>query len=156
MMFLEFSAIKNLFTAGNCQVKKNANKQSTWFTNTRAVAAKILWGKSMPLSRLFPQWWVHLPQWLLTQWLWLHASSDLHLSHLSKWLIITPGRKTLLFSCWNIDFFNKPLIWFFNFCRREQDTIFAVDTTYMGLPWWLSGKESICQCRRCRFRSLGP
>ena len=21
----------------------------------------------------------------------------------------------------------------------------------MGLPWWLSGKESTCQCRRCRF-----
>ena len=20
-----------------------------------------------------------------------------------------------------------------------------------GLPWWLSGKESICQCRSCRF-----
>ena len=21
----------------------------------------------------------------------------------------------------------------------------------MGLPWWLSGKEFACQCRRCRF-----
>ena len=21
-----------------------------------------------------------------------------------------------------------------------------------GLPWWLSGKESACQCRRCRFK----
>ena len=21
----------------------------------------------------------------------------------------------------------------------------------MGLPWWLSGKESTCHCRRCRF-----
>ena len=20
-----------------------------------------------------------------------------------------------------------------------------------GLPWWLSGKESACQCRRCKF-----
>ena len=20
-----------------------------------------------------------------------------------------------------------------------------------GLPWWLNGKESTCQCRRCRF-----
>ena len=20
-----------------------------------------------------------------------------------------------------------------------------------GLPWWLSGKESACQCRRCGF-----
>ena len=22
---------------------------------------------------------------------------------------------------------------------------------YMGLPWWISGKESACQCRRCEF-----
>ena len=22
---------------------------------------------------------------------------------------------------------------------------------YWGLPWWLSGKESTCQCRRCGF-----
>ena len=21
----------------------------------------------------------------------------------------------------------------------------------LGLPWWLSGKESACQCRRCAF-----
>ena len=21
----------------------------------------------------------------------------------------------------------------------------------IGLPWWFSGKESVCQCRRCRF-----
>ena len=24
-----------------------------------------------------------------------------------------------------------------------------------GLPWWLSGKESACQCRRLEFKSLG-
>ena len=24
----------------------------------------------------------------------------------------------------------------------------------MGLPWWLSGKESVYQCRRHRFESL--
>ena len=22
---------------------------------------------------------------------------------------------------------------------------------HIELPWWLSGKESICQCRRCEF-----
>ena len=26
-----------------------------------------------------------------------------------------------------------------------------VHKTGLGLPWWLSGKESTCQCRRCRF-----
>ena len=24
-------------------------------------------------------------------------------------------------------------------------------TGFVGLPWWLSGKESACQCRRHRF-----
>ena len=24
-------------------------------------------------------------------------------------------------------------------------------TVYSGLPWWFNGKESTCQCRRCRF-----
>ena len=26
-------------------------------------------------------------------------------------------------------------------------------TLQSGLPWWLSGKESSCQCMRCRFDS---
>ena len=25
-----------------------------------------------------------------------------------------------------------------------------------GLPWWLSGKEPACQCRRCKRRRLDP
>ena len=38
---------------------------------------------------------------------------------------------------------------------KESDTIeWLTHTyiyTYMGLPWWLSGKESAWLCRRCRF-----
>ena len=30
---------------------------------------------------------------------------------------------------------------------REKGTL----NSGAGLPWWLSGKESICQCRRCKF-----
>ena len=30
------------------------------------------------------------------------------------------------------------------------DTMYKIDTR---LPWWLSGKESACQCWRCGFRS---
>ena len=26
----------------------------------------------------------------------------------------------------------------------------------LGLPWWLSGKESTCQCRRCGFDQEDP
>ena len=29
--------------------------------------------------------------------------------------------------------------------------IYFAPIVYQGLPWWLSGKESACQCRRCRF-----
>ena len=28
---------------------------------------------------------------------------------------------------------------------------FSLDPSCAGLPWWLSGKESACQCRRCGF-----
>jgi len=28
---------------------------------------------------------------------------------------------------------------------------FLCPTSKAGLPRWLSGKESVCQCRRCRF-----
>ena len=30
----------------------------------------------------------------------------------------------------------------------EQGTI-CMHTNLCGLPWWLSGEESVCQCRRC-------
>jgi len=26
----------------------------------------------------------------------------------------------------------------------------------IGLPWWLTGKESTYQCRRCRRHGFGP
>ena len=41
------------------------------------------------------------------------------------------------------------LILFF-FCKKQ---------TFLGLPWWLSGKESACQCRRhrrCGFNQEYP
>ena len=31
--------------------------------------------------------------------------------------------------------------------------IFKLPFRQEGLPWWLRGKESACQCRRCRFNS---
>ena len=32
---------------------------------------------------------------------------------------------------------------------------FQCKGTDEGLPWWLSGEESACQCRRCRFDPWG-
>ena len=33
--------------------------------------------------------------------------------------------------------------------KQKQGNI--SDNPYVGLPKWLSGKESFCQCRRCEF-----
>ena len=46
-------------------------------------------------------------------------------------------------------------------CKEDLLMIPSLEETDMcwqvrGLPWWLSGKESTCQCRRCEWdRSLG-
>ena len=41
--------------------------------------------------------------------------------------------------------------------RKEKDTLLQneADST-VGLPWWLSGKEPLCQCRRHRFPRFNP
>ena len=31
---------------------------------------------------------------------------------------------------------------------------FEETNTKFGLPWWLSGKEPACQCKRCHFNPL--
>ena len=36
-------------------------------------------------------------------------------------------------------------------CEQDhRDLLFLHSHIKYGLPWWLSGKESLCQCRRCR------
>ena len=37
----------------------------------------------------------------------------------------------------------------------QRVTLHEIFIFYMGLPWWLSGKESTCQWRRRRFHSVG-
>jgi len=34
---------------------------------------------------------------------------------------------------------------------KERERVFHLNNGESGLPWWLGGKESACQCRRCRF-----
>ena len=36
-------------------------------------------------------------------------------------------------------------------CKESDRTEWLSLYIYMGFPRWLSGKESTCQCRRCRF-----
>ena len=38
-------------------------------------------------------------------------------------------------------------------CSRptELESAFLRSIYLLGLPWWLSGKESACQCKRCGF-----
>ena len=35
----------------------------------------------------------------------------------------------------------------------KQDVAGTIGSKYTwpGLPWWVSGKEAACQCRRCQF-----
>ena len=33
---------------------------------------------------------------------------------------------------------------------------YSGDSNWLGLPWWLSSKESACQCRRCRGCGFDP
>ena len=33
----------------------------------------------------------------------------------------------------------------------DTNTFFKIKEEMAGFPWWLSGKESACQCRRHRF-----
>ena len=40
-----------------------------------------------------------------------------------------------------------PMVYTLCFCIRKE----KVKLIDPWLPWWLSGKESACQCRRCRF-----
>ena len=35
--------------------------------------------------------------------------------------------------------------------RQLSDSLINICPFTLGLPWWLSGKESACQCRRCGF-----
>ena len=35
--------------------------------------------------------------------------------------------------------------------KERYHGLFASGFLPSGFPWWLSGKEPICQCRRCRF-----
>ena len=42
------------------------------------------------------------------------------------------------------------LIYFF---EARQSFIFSSAVLILGFPWWLNGKESACQFRRCRFNT---
>ena len=50
----------------------------------------------------------------------------------------------------------KDTVWWFHVCTHcEVITTVKLIKISMGLPWWMSGKESAFQCRRHRF-DLGP
>ena len=37
----------------------------------------------------------------------------------------------------------------------QPSDMHRITTVFLGLPWWLRGKESVSQCRRCGFDPLG-
>ena len=78
-----------------------------------------------------------LSNWILTPLLIV----TLHRSH---WLRFLHPRKPIPLSTF------QPALW------NEQNLFYWLwkwlkTKTVAGLPWWLSGKELTCQCRRCRF-----
>ena len=40
--------------------------------------------------------------------------------------------------------------------NKDTDTLNNLWVSEPGLPWWLSGKESVCWCRRCRRLRFSP
>ena len=39
----------------------------------------------------------------------------------------------------------------YNVMEKPKETFWPTQYNCQGLPWWLSGKEYVCQCRRHRF-----
>ena len=78
-----------------------------------------------------------LNRYLLNKWAneYMHAYSQ----HTSIQWYLWIARLTSVYKV------NRP--WNLNLVKR----IYFRPTGPIGLPWWLSGKESACQCRRCRF-----
>ena len=37
----------------------------------------------------------------------------------------------------------------------QPSDMHRITTVFLGLPWWLRGKEAVSQCRRCGFDPLG-
>ena len=50
----------------------------------------------------------------------------------------------------------KPCIYCVHICTRVHVYIYVYIYTYMGLPTWLSGKESTRQCRSWKRRRVNP
>ena len=66
---------------------------------------------------------------------------------------------TLLWNCcsWNTIAFPDLLVgcWAGSYCLVRADLLdFGEFYKAIGLPWWCSGKETACQCRRCGFGFL--
>ena len=99
-----------------------------------------LWEPFSPLGSIGP---------LLFAWCEEMCSSEL----LPEWASCPPpGPSTMVdFSDWS-----KPLCWWVRYAQWiwiSDMHLFCLNVSYiyktfLGLPWWLSGKESACPCRR--------
>ena len=66
----------------------------------------------------------------------------------------------ITFSCQSVDTYRLSGSIIISFCTNELWRTFLISPSFLpfippnphqGLPWWLSGKEPTCQCRRHRF-----
>ena len=83
---------------------------------------------------------------------WILSLSNIHLKflHVFTWLDSSFLFGTDWYSI--VWIYHSLFIWGYLGCFQVLAIMNkAVVNTVCGLPWWLSGKESTCQCRRCRF-----
>ena len=77
-------------------------------------------------------------------WRWI-SNSDLAAfkTTLSLYVIVWRQLRKVLFQEHFPGWWLKSYFW--------SSIYLMVSSRQHGLPWWLSGKESACQCRTCRF-----
>ena len=98
----------------------------------------------LSITSLFP-----LPQpWSASLFLWVWLLQILHISEIRQYLFFCVWLISLsIMSSGFIHVVENGRMDFFLF----KGWIVFYCLYKLGLPWWLNGKESICQCRRCRF-----
>ena len=67
------------------------------------------------------------------------------LSSFRQWAWVVQGFSSHFSPIVTVEWWNSEL-WSFSVCNA-----FLNFTFWLGLRWWLNGKESACQCRRCGF-----
>ena len=130
---------------------------------------KILWRRTWQLTPVFLPGKFHGQRSLEGYSPWGHRESNttewLSLSSFSLFLFNGLMNKAAMMAQWTLyGLDNEHLLWMNGWIDEQTDLLIAwllqCDSgrarPCSGLPWWLSGKESACQSRRCRRPGFDP